>query len=1064
MGGTRATGRLNPRPSHGPTMVSQLTHYFSALVFLVALSVVYQNVASPMMRPPTFESIAMKESTTLRVDQSLQDLFAEGQWQRGTCKQLQTSQGMLLFENWEQTSNDHWKLWPITVVIGRGLGGSDQQDPVIIDAPQGAELKFTGSLDVMSGDAPPIQWGRMVGNVHIYRSFGDVSADENSRERGGKPRRSFDLRTSEVGIDSRRIWTTETINIAFGEAHMIGRDLTIHLAGSASPGGPSPASLDRMELIYLDELVMPMKGGRLAAGQSTTSNQSEENSTISIGCGGRVEYDFALDQLLLRDSVSLVHQTASGQIDRFDCGQLDLTLNDPANDSIVRKSPLDWMIKLVATGNRETGRPAIAKLPSMDAEIAADQIVFNAVKGLISAEGERGIQIRRGGVTARLSNLTYQFNPKNPAAIGMLNASGAGIVTITDPNIPIRKAQWLNGIRMTPLAESTAKDLDSDVEVWIDGEVSASLVDGGEFTADLVGILLTPQQTTDGRVVDDRDDRQRKTLVPLWFKGIGDVRIETTAIAAETKQLWLNFISEENPRASEDLASSGGTDGDGNAGGNSALRQWVAQPGANPTLVDPVARPRPLIRGESINAQLRRNSSGLSAKQLSVVGNVEVEHAIETGGQSLPARLTGQRLELIDGGGEDVLQLSSNPETPARFELGDGFFVGPQIQIRPSDNMVWINAAGEFQIPTAALPKGLTVQSANAASTSGGGVTWIKPPHCRWQGEMLFDGRKAVLSEGVDIHATLLSNREAWELKLSGDRLEVDLLEPVQMRDITSVRSAVIQKITMMQSTNRPVIATALHRAPDGVLEAKHLIHARSLTMAPGDGGRLIGAGPGWYRGWTTGNPMDASASNSDTKQRDALIADATLIDGAARELTGIHLTFNDSMQADLSAQNLDFLRGVRVGVQSVTSWDQSFDAAKMDSISNGQSTLDCDRLRFSFEPSQSQIGFGADSRYASRSSTAWEMEAVSGVVFRSRGERGLVEGTASRAAYSSSKDVFTIEGPPSRPAIFRQTQPDGQPGPEVAVYSLRIRPKTMTVENGEFARFNIAAPPNFQK
>ena len=67
------------------------------------------------------------------------------------------------------------------------------------------------------------------------------------------------------------------------------------------------------------------------------------------------------------------------------------------------------------------------------------------------------------------------------------------------------------------------------------------------------------------------------------------------------------------------------------------------------------------------------------------MGNVEVVHEIRTGTQVLPTKLTGDHLQLIDGGGEDVLQLTSRDGVPARLELGDGYFLGPKIQIRPNE-------------------------------------------------------------------------------------------------------------------------------------------------------------------------------------------------------------------------------------------------------------------------------------------------------------------------------------------------------------------------------------------
>jgi hypothetical protein len=124
-----------------------------------------------------------------------------------------------------------------------------------------------------------------------------------------------------------------------------------------------------------------------------------------------------------------------------------------------------------------------------------------------------------------------------------------------------------------------------------------------------------------------------------------------------------------------------------------------------------------------------------------------------------------------------------------------------------------------------------------------------------------------------------------------------------------------------------------------------------------------------------------------------------------------------------------------------------------MDAISMGESTLDCDRLRLMVAP-------GFSGRFGA-APTPWEMEVVSGVVFRTRNDSGLLEGTASRAAYASAKDLFTVEGAPNRAAIFRKTQPDGQPGPEGAVRTMTIRPSTMEALNAELEYLNLATPPS---
>lgn len=1035
-------------------MLTKLRQYTMALLVLVAAAAGYQAVVTPWLEPPKVESIGLGGDSVLEIDASILSLFPDDAWQRGVCKQLQTADGMLLFQSWEQVENDQWRLWPVTVIVGRGLSSGESTQPILLEAAQGAEIKFTESLDVMSGGAPPIQRGRLIGDVRMYR------------QSDGSDQGALELITSNVGIDSQKIWTTESVEMTLGTTRLVGRDLTFHLDGPSQPGdsgGGATTVLDRMELIYLDELVMPLEGGSIwGQGNHEGGEKQVGAAMVSLTCGGRVEYDFALDYLSLRDSVSLVHHVEGKLTDRFDCETIEIALNDPMNDSLERKSPLDWIVGVVAEGD-----PVVAKLPTFDADLAAEQISLNVSDGVIEASGSKGVQLRRGAVTARIAKLHYRFDAQRPDQIGVIDAPGAGIVQVDDPSLPVRRAQWRQGLRVVPkkiesqsvgsnasVAGSTGVEssddgsvaavdantkagntTDSDInlagesvrsrgsreiEFWVEGDILASMADGGDFRADMIAGVLR----------ESSNDQQQPHYIPDRFEITGAVNLNTQVLAAEAERVLLFFV--EQPEESDSDPASGSSS-------EASIRQWVVQPKADDGKVAPVARSRPTIRGESIRAQLLLAGSEIEAKRLSVMGDVEVLHEIKTGTQMLPTRLTGDHLQLIDGGGEDVLQLTSADGVPARLELGDGFFVGPQIQIRPRDNLIWMNDAGEFQLPRAALPLGGTEEGE-------AGFRWGKTPYCRWNGEMIFDGRTAVLSDGVELDATLIRGAEVWELELSGDRLQAELTEAVDVENVKAMRQASVSTITLMQSEQRPVFIQAVHRGLDGVMEARHLLNAQMLTLKPSDSGTLKADGPGWYRGWVVpkaDQPLLASGGN-----RVGLDSDPN-----DRPITGAHLVFYDQMFGSFDRQELEFSRGVRVGVRPVESWESLFDAQKMDAISIGESTLDCDQLRFNLEP-RGQV----QSRIAGVSAR-WEMTASQGVVFRSRNERGLVEGTAVRAAYSSSKDLFTVEGGPSSPAIFRQTLPDGSPGPEGAVRSMTIRPGTMKVENAVIERLNIATP-----
>ena len=1104
-------------------MLTKFRQYSMALLLLLASAASYQAVVTPMLEPPLVEPIEVGDDSVLEVDQAVIDLFPVDAWQRGSCSQLQTADGMLLFQKWEQVENDQWRLWPVTVIVGRGLSTADSESPFILESENGAEIKFTESLDVMSGGAPPIQRGRMIGDVRLYR------VGDNDQQR-------LEVLTSNVGIDSQKIWTTESIEMSLGATRLVGRDLTIHLDGPSQPadaGDGATTVLDRMELIYLDELVMPLQGGSIwenaektlsnqgkaAQGSATLQPPSDANDAlnetdlrspdqslrkstkdsapalISLKCGGRVEYDFALDHLSLRESVSLVHHVRGQLTDRFDCDAIQLMLNDPMNGALKRETALDWIVGMVATGN-----PVVANLPTFDAELAADRIHFNVEQGIIEAEGSRGVQVRKNEVTARLAKLHYQFDPKQPQAIGSINAPGAGIVQFDDPKIAVRSARWRKGVRVAPrlssgqsstskasssstaskdpsitlarwnasqgvrvqqpessppqkvpadatelqtlgptvdegkqrlegvASEAVAEDGDSETDAsspseldfWVEGDVFASMADGGDFRAEaIVGVLETSKKA----------DRAN-AWVPNRLEISGDVQLNTKALEADADKVLLYFVE-----ASEEE----GQGGQQKVANDSMIRQWVVQPVDADATVGPVARSRPAIRGESIRAQLMIDGSEIEAKKLSVMGNVEVVHEIKSGEQRLPAKLTGDHLQLIDGGGEDVLQLTSRDGAPARLELGDGYFMGPQIQIRPRDNLIWMNSAGEFRLPSVALSLGDTKEEQ-------AGYRWEKTPHCRWNGEMIFDGSTAVLSDGVEIDATLIRDSEVWELELSGDRLQVELSSSIEVEDVKALRQATVNRVTLMQSNERPVFVQAIHRGLDGVMEARHLLNAQMLSLSPVGGGVLKGQGPGWYRGWVVpkaDQPLLATGGEPSSRQMDL----------NARPITGAHLVFYDEMLAGFEAKQLEFTRGVRIGVRPVTNWETLFDARDMDAISSGESTLDCERLRFNLDPR------GRVESRIEGLSTRWEMSATDAVVFRTRSERGLLEGTASRASYSSTKDLFTVEGGPSSPAIFRQTLPDGSAGPEGAVRSMTIRPGTMKVENAVIERLNVATP-----
>ena len=138
---------------------------------------------------------------------------------------------------------------------------------------------------------------------------------------------------------------------------------------------------------------------------------------------------------------------------------------------------------------------------------------------------------------------------------------------------------------------------------------------------------------------------------------------------------------------------------------------------------------------------------------------------------------------------------------------------------------------------------------------------------------------------------------------------------------------------------------------------------------------------------------------------------------------------------ASFEGRQLEFNRGIRIGVKPVEGWDSVFDARKMDAISSSESTLDCDRLRFNLDP-QDQVM----SRIAGASREGGRCRRLMESSFGHATSRVCLKGMLHELPTHLPKIYSPLRGRPNSPAVFRQVLPDGSPGPEGAVRSMTVR------------------------
>ncbi|QDS93831.1 hypothetical protein FF011L_26050 [Roseimaritima multifibrata] len=1004
-------------------MPSKLLNYSLALGLLSLLTVVYQL---------TFVSWIKQEEVTFapisNINHSAEPsvvelMFAEGTWQHDARKRLSLKdQGVILFGERKQVSPTQWRVWPVAVVMRRSGA-----PPIIMEAAEGADVTFSEPLEVMGSKAPPIKSGQLVGKVTI-RSAPAIHGQSIPL------RDQLEIETKDVGIDNQRIWTNEELKLRWGESVLIGRNLEIRLAGGGSiptSGGQSPlAILDSMELVYLDRLQMPVPGKRK---KTDDPNTVVPNGVASIKCAGRVTFDFATDLLRLRDAVQIRHQPHVGPEDLIECDAVTIEFNNPLAGDIDRTSTADWLKRIEAIG-----QPVIAKLPTAEAEMVAESVVYDTDEGTVRVQGSAGVRIQYQDINFQVTDFAYHFSASDPTQIGTLDCKGSGLLDFkTNDAMAVKTVRWNKGVQLRPLPEPGKHEL------LVDGKVTTTLADGGEILADILRFTFRQKPepaSPPGAPATNGIDKASgmPTFEPEQASATGNVVFNTTLMYAETKLLQLFFTI--LPESETDQTVPPGLKL--NPASGKKKRLWVRQPDDSEDSVSPVARPRPTLTADSMHASITLVNNEVTSSDLSVMGNVRLDHQLATPQSVLPLKVAGDKLRIVSKGGHDMMQINGDVTHPARFDLGDGYFIGPLIRVSTSDNYVWINQAGECQMPSGLLPVGPDAT-----------MKWTAPPRCSWAGEMYFDGQQIELSGGVQLTAKVetipaKSDRAQapaknsvtpWNMIATGDRMTITLDQAVQIASPETGRQAKLNDVSLIGSEGKPVYLTADQSNDKNQLVARHVLHMPRLTLKPNTG-LLEAPGPGWYRNWSVPAP-------------DGPLAKFVPQGG----LMGTHLVFAEKMEGDLNQQELRFHNGVRIGISPVVSWESTFEATEMTSLEAGQATIDCQILRIAQSRLPSDVaGNQVDPRTAGMISSdptktnklgALEIEALGGVIFRARNERGLFDCSGERASYAAAKDLFMIEGDGRKAATFKQTQPNGQPGMNVSLPYIKVWPKTMEID-----------------
>ncbi|MCA9134270.1 MAG: hypothetical protein KDA45_13975, partial [Planctomycetales bacterium] len=475
------------------------------------------------------------------------------------------------------------------------------------------------------------------------------------------------------------------------------------------------------------------------------------------------------------------------------------------------------------------------------------------------------------------------------------------------------------------------------------------------------------------------------------------------------------------------------------------MYQWV-QPPAGPPVSDATApaaadsaptapQSEPIhISGSSLQSSL------IVAEKQSWVDNLTLAGPLLVSGQApqphMPGwEITGDQLQLATTpAGQVDLQVSGQP---ARIALAEGSLAGPTIRFDQKSNLIWMDQPGEFTLPTSVLAR----PNGSPNKSEAMQVDWFQPPHCTWQGHMLFDGRMVQIEGDIDFDgAARVFQNDQWQNWWVSGQCQALALELAEAIDLDSPNEGNPQPYQVTLSNQVNILASQLDQA--GSKRSREQLQLPSLTFnIPGN--EIIGLGPGSIRSWHL-STMGLGQMASSRAQ-------------ASENLQGAHLVFRESMHAFLDRSEIYFQGKVELAAGPLATWEDAIDLAHMQQLSLDQMLLDCDLLKVydtSGLSSTSSLSGGG-----SRGNTpkSWEFQAKGNVNFEGRAASGLYEGNGTQVDYVQAKELLMLWGEPQRPASIKKVPSNPQDATvEASIVRAAINPRTLAIEHFEVGQNGI--------
>jgi len=888
--------------------------FLRAVLSLAALSGsywVYALYAVPLIEPTLHaeELVDSKNYELLnarpadRYRHLLEPLFPPGSWELKDPLVLRNTETMLLLDGYQILEDRrNLKLKSCTLIFnpkgleasGSAAPESSADDPLVIvmQAPEGALLKFDQPFDLRSGRIGQIEAGQLLGKVHIYNPLA-----------GAAVKNKLDIVTSDVQLRADRIWTPSDVDFQIGPAVGQGRDLAFHLQSEDdSPlrrlRRSTEMQIRAVELVHLERLRVQLPPDWFGQSKSAGPSGSQPGDVaIEVKCDGPMKLDINAGLATVEKNVVLRRPRADGEDDHVYCQVLSLHFDVPdtpakpeapfvpdahavpdADAAIANSSGTSWGVDEMPTFqlNRivALGHPAVASLSARS---------VNEMRGTAGHPNAAAVDLQtnellRGRYHAEA--VRFDYRRATAGGLGTFRAHGPGKFRSTEnqEGTGYLEVVWSKELSITPDGDFHLLSLVGN------GRINAERL--GKLRADLLNVWLR-----DGRDQQPPLGLQRTTgIYPDRAQAEGGVTVESQQLSGSTDLLkvWFKYSLDEEASQTGSPSELGLTLADG-AGGVSADNALTT--GLH-------------VQGDELRILVDARRDAIELEEVTLKGRVQCVETNVSAAEQQPLQMSGELFRLrhlTARGGTAKIE-----GFPARIQARGISLSGAKIEMDREANRLWIDGAGTARLP---LPDELAARYSRRETSAA--VTW--------SGGFDFDGQQIQCTREVEIRGPAQS--------IQTDELALTLTQPVQLSDL----QAPLEDVGVEQITAKGNVRLENHSFDERGLVTIDKMFVRDLTVNQLTG-EIAGQGPGWVNTMREGGrrlvPLGRKEAADDS------------------QVTLLHVDFQRGLGGNLHRRELSFFGQVKAVYGSADDWQSLSGNTTRQSLPEGGVILRCQELK----------------------------------------------------------------------------------------------------------------------